>query len=124
MTALSIPLDNNLYKKAQERAAKQGQTVVGFISELVNRYLNTNPTWTYAIERDEDNQFVVSDSVVHAYGVGDTLDAAHADYRLMLLDMYENLSENAERLSPRLQRHYKALVHHFDPLNEATTAGG
>ncbi|MGB0389245.1 MAG: hypothetical protein ACPGWR_30850, partial [Ardenticatenaceae bacterium] len=39
------------------------------------------PTLSYAIERDEEtNEFVVSDCVVHGYGVGETLDEALADY--------------------------------------------
>jgi len=113
MTVLSVPLDQNLYQRAEDVAAKQGSSIVGFVSDALKHYLESYPTWSYTIERDEEtNDFVVSDSVVHAYGTGETVDEALVDYRLMLMDMYEELSENAHRLSPRLERQYKALCHY------------
>ncbi len=114
MTVLNIPINPSLYKQAEEGAAKQGQSLVGFVSDLLNRHLATTPTWSYFIEQDDDsNEFIVSDSVVNAYGVGATVDDAFADYRLMLLDMYQDLSANAHRLSPQLEREYQALSLHM-----------
>lgn len=110
MTVLSIPVDQSLYQQTELVAEKQGMSIVGYVTDMLKRCVESTPTWSYAIEHDEElGQYVVSDSVVHAYGVGETVDEALKDYRMMMLDMYENLSNNVDRLSPRLERQYKAL---------------
>jgi prevent-host-death family protein len=61
------------------------------------------------VERAETGDVLVSDSALHLYGIGATLQEAVADYESMLLEDYETLSENSGRLSPKLQEHLSCL---------------
>lgn len=111
MAVLSIPVDQSLYQRTEDVAEKQGLSIVGYVTDILKRSVDSSPTWSYEIkELKESKEWVVSDSVVHAYGVGVTVDEALADYRSMMLDMHANLSKNIHRLSPRLERHHKALT--------------
>ena len=53
--------------------------------------------------------YIVSDSVTSAYGTGPTPEAAFLDYRASLLDIYESLSERADRLSDDLRARLDAV---------------
>lgn len=43
------------------------------------------------------------------YGVGDTVEEALADYKLVLVDYYEVLEAESWRLAPHLYKHLQAL---------------
>lgn len=61
------------------------------------------------VELIEQSDILVSDSVMHLYGVGATLEEALADYESMLLEHHEHLRENAHRLAPRLRQQLRYL---------------
>jgi|GEM_PF-4012194 len=56
------------------------------------------------IEEDGDF-FIVSDSEISKYGIGDTREEAIEDYKSVILEYFEILNENEEKLSEHLKRH-------------------
>lgn len=52
------------------------------------------------VEQNDDNGYIVSDSLFAVYGVGDTLHNAWKDYVISLIEYYEILERNAEASEP------------------------
>ncbi len=60
------------------------------------------------VERD-GNAFLVSDTVLNLYGIGETLESAANEFVSMLTDLYEELSSAEEDLSFHLSRQLNYL---------------
>lgn len=57
-----------------------------------------------SVQYGESGKLVTSDSHVHMYGVGESLDEALADYESMLLDYFEDLAQNHDAISDYLSQ--------------------
>src|SRR5688500_12766809 len=68
------------------------QSVEYHLRELSSLGRELKTPMTLNLEHDrETGELVVSDDVVHAYGMGSTLQEAVANYEAMLLDIYQDL---------------------------------
>lgn len=74
-------------------------------------WLLRQPIWL-TVERDRstpETQVVVYDSFVNVYGAGTTPQEAIAEFKSMLLDLYQELENSQHILSPTLRRRWQNL---------------
>lgn len=81
---------------------KQAEEYAAAFDQAIQRHLA--PT----VDRDGDN-YLVTDEVIPLYGVGATVEQAMEDYRSALVEYYETLEENADRLADHLQEQLTLL---------------
>ena len=68
------------------------------------------------VEIDED-AIIVTDYIVHMYGVGDTVQEAINDYKTSIKAYFAELQENEDRLGNNLKRHLyylREMSKHFE----------
>jgi len=95
-------LYSSLPPKDRQRLLRQAEDRAASLDRAIAQHIPT------VIERDGDH-YLVSDEVVNMYGIGETVEEAMADYRSMLVEYYESLLEDADRLSAHLRAHLELL---------------
>jgi len=95
-------LYGSLPRERRHLLIKQAQEYLESLDKAIARYLS--PT----VDRDGDD-YLITDEVIPMYGVGPTVEEAMDDYRSALVEYYDSLEEDADRLSEHLQEHLRLL---------------
>jgi len=69
---------------------------------------------TVTIEKDQDDDYLMSDDEFLVYGTGETLTQAHQDYITSLIEYYQLLSQHKDRPTQSLFRHLQSYLRPFE----------
>lgn len=79
-----------------------------FITSLPDPHYRLRMPIRVVVDQDDDH-YLVGDDVFMRYGVGSTVAEAKLDYSYALLDYYDELREDPDKLSPDLSRDLELL---------------
>ena len=79
-----------------------------FMTSLPDPHYRLRMPIRVVVDQDDDH-YLVGDDVFMRYGVGSTVAEAKLDYSYALLDYYDELREDPDKLSPDLSRDLELL---------------
>jgi len=89
----------------------QAEEYVASLDKAIAQYLAPD------VDRDGEN-YLVTDEIIPLYGVGPTVEEAIDDYRSALVEYYDTLEEDADRLAKRLREQLELLCQVFASSEE------
>ena len=95
-------LYGSLPRQRRHSLLMQAEEYVAFLDKAIAQYLAPE------VDRDGENYLVI-DEVIPLYGVGPTVEEAMEDYRSALVEYYEMLEEDADRLAKHLREQLELL---------------
>lgn len=95
-------LYGSLPRQRRRSLLMQAEEYVTSLDKAIAQYLAPE------VDRDGDN-YLVTDEIIPLYGVGSTVEEALDDYRSALVEYYETLEEDADRLAKHLREQLELL---------------
>jgi isopenicillin N synthase-like dioxygenase len=89
----------------------QAEEYVASLDKAIAHYLAPD------VDRDGEN-YLVTDEIIPLYGVGPTVEEAIDDYRSALVEYYDALEEDADRLAKHLREQLELLRQVFASSEE------
>jgi hypothetical protein len=103
-------LYGSLPRQRRHSLLTQAEEYVASLDKAIARYLAPD------VDRDGEN-YLVTDEIIPMYGVGPTVEEAMDDYRSALVEYYDTLEEDADRLAKHLREQLE-LLHRVFALSE------
>jgi isopenicillin N synthase-like dioxygenase len=104
-------LYGSLPRQQRHSLLRQAEEYVASLDKAIAQYLAPD------VDRDGEN-YLVTDEIIPIYGVGPTVEEAMDDYRSALVEYYDTLEEDADRLAKHLREQLELLRRVFAPSGE------